>query len=212
MKTGSGDWATFTEMGSVPSSMCAARIAMAVHAVTKKSVMLQSDCVRAYIQAELGGPPTWIRLPRHMWPRSWYNADGTPRFTDPVCRLRKALYGHPRAGDYWADKLSSVLDQRGYERDEAWPGIFVKDAGKPTMTMIIVYVDDLIFVGDEVELNKIIPIIRTKVEMEDPTSLSKYLGVHHRVTRDDKGTSMFFDMRDYFKSAASTLRRRRARR
>ena len=38
---------------------------------------------------------------------------------DPVCRLKKALYGHPRAGDCWHDRLHSVLIADGFETVEA---------------------------------------------------------------------------------------------
>ena len=207
IKTSSGDWATFAELGSVPSSMCAARIAMSMYAVDKDSDLLQSDCVRAYIQADMRGPPTFVRLPKHMQPKEWFHADGTPKYKDPVVRLLKALYGHPLAGDYWADKLAGVLGDHGYVRDEAWPGVFVKNAGTNKVTMIIVYVDDILFAGNKMELNSVIPSICKVIDMEEPGSLAKYLGVHHKVNRDSNGTEMIFDMRDYFRTAVDTFQK-----
>ncbi len=61
--------------------------------------LLQSDCVRAYVQAKLTGLKTFVRLPRAWWPASWYDDKGQPRFVDSVVKLLKALYGHPLAGD-----------------------------------------------------------------------------------------------------------------
>ena len=34
-------------------------------------------------------PDIWIRLPRHMWPKSWSNVE------DPVVHLERNLFGHP---------------------------------------------------------------------------------------------------------------------
>eukprot|EP00973_Karenia_brevis_P018378 2520140-Karenia_brevis.AAC.1 len=52
-----------------------------------------ADAASAYTQAELGGPPTWISLPQDRWLKEWFG-----KYTNPVVRLRKALYGHPLAG------------------------------------------------------------------------------------------------------------------
>eukprot|EP00969_Alexandrium_andersonii_P133086 5885421-Alexandrium_andersonii.AAC.1 len=29
----------------------------------------QADATQAYTQAKLGGTPTWVRLPKHQWPK-----------------------------------------------------------------------------------------------------------------------------------------------
>ena len=87
---------------------------------TSTMEMLQSDCKRAYIQAKLGGPPTFIELPREWWPPHWH---GMRR---PVCRLDKALYGHPKAGYLWAERLSSILGELGFETVENWPSLYYK--------------------------------------------------------------------------------------
>eukprot|EP00969_Alexandrium_andersonii_P295523 13063095-Alexandrium_andersonii.AAC.1 len=54
----------------------------------------QADAAQAYIQAQLGGAPTWVRLPRHQWPQAWIEAG----MVDPAVPLRLALYGHPDSG------------------------------------------------------------------------------------------------------------------
>ena len=53
----------------------------------------QSDATQAYTQSKLGGTRTWVRLLVHRWPESWHG-----QFTDPVCPLELALYGHPDSG------------------------------------------------------------------------------------------------------------------
>ncbi len=100
----------FEEAGTVPTSMIATRVLLAAAALNPDCLLLQSDCVRAYVQADLVGTNTFISLPPAWWPLAW-RAAGLKR---PVCRLRKALYGHPQAGDLWAERLGAAL--RGRQR------------------------------------------------------------------------------------------------
>ena len=71
IKTATGDWAVFAELGTVPSTMSACRALLFVFAVTESLILLQSDCVRAYVQAVLKRPPTFIRLPKAWQPEAW---------------------------------------------------------------------------------------------------------------------------------------------
>ena len=83
VKTASGDWAVFQDVGSTPSTMEAARALIGVSALSSDLELLQSDCLRAYTQAELTGPPTFVRLPRRWWPKEWIGV-----YDDPVVPLR----------------------------------------------------------------------------------------------------------------------------
>ena len=67
----------------------------------------------------------------------------------PVCRLRKALHGHPRAGDLWADRLGSALRAQGFELVNNWPSLYYKRT-KEGLVIIDVYVDDLVMYGSKV--------------------------------------------------------------
>ncbi len=100
--------AMFTDIAASPSSMTAARALIALTCVTAKSVVLQSDCIQAYIQSPIQGAPTFIRLPKQWWPAEW------ARFKDPCCRLRLSLYGHPLSGLYWFRHLEARLVKLGY--------------------------------------------------------------------------------------------------
>ena len=51
------------------------------------------DALGAYTQAWLGGPPTWITIPKEYWLKEWFG-----KYTQPVVRLQRNLYGHPLAG------------------------------------------------------------------------------------------------------------------
>ena len=106
IKTVTGDWAVFNDIGSVPSTMTAARIALACSAVMPGSQTLQCDCIRAYIQALMDPPDsvnTYVELPTAWWPTGWL------KMRRPVIKLLQALYGHPRAGNLWHAKLDKIL-------------------------------------------------------------------------------------------------------
>ena len=68
-----------------------------------------------------------------------------------MCRLDYALYGHPKAGDIWGDRLEQVLvDERNFTAVEGWPSVYLKrfprrNGDKPGVMLVIAYVDDLLF-------------------------------------------------------------------
>ena len=121
VRDATGAAAIFSDIGNTPSTMAACRIAIACAAADPTLKLLQSDCKRAYTQAKMTGPPTFVRLPKKWWPKHFYGID------DPVCRLDQALYGHPKAGDIWGDRLEEVLvNERGFECVEGLPSVYFK--------------------------------------------------------------------------------------
>jgi len=90
---GSPAYLLFQEVGATPSSYATAKCAMGVR-VLKRARTTTRDAQQAYIQSYIDGPGrprTWVRLPRAWWPKSWFNADGSPKYHDPVCVLKKFL-------------------------------------------------------------------------------------------------------------------------
>ena len=76
----------YQEVGACPSNMTTAHCAIAAGAL-KGSRATTRDAHQAYIQSSIdlpGRPRTWIRLPKYLWPPSWFNSDGSPRYNDPV--------------------------------------------------------------------------------------------------------------------------------
>ena len=81
---------------------------------------------------------------RGEWPNEWF-FDGAarqkPRFTDPVCLLHRALYGHPDAGTYWEQHAEEHLGKVGFVPIQDWKSCF----RHPRLNlMLIVYVDDIL--------------------------------------------------------------------
>ena len=133
-------------------------------AVTDDLVLLQSDCARAYVQAVLKGPPTFIRFPKAWQPEGW-----SP-FKDPVCRLVKALYGHPRAGDSWHDRYQAELNTLEFKTTDGWPSVHVRELSSNDRTIICVYVDDLVILGPKA-MYPVPEALRKEIEMDDPRTL-----------------------------------------
>ena len=129
IRTGDGTpaWMLYQEVGATPSSMATALCAMAVGALKGSSISTR-DAKKAYIQSEIdtpGRPRTWVRLPKFLWPKSWFYSDGSPRYRDPVCILKKSLYGHPESGPMWDKKMRRDLKKCGFLPLEGSPGFFL---------------------------------------------------------------------------------------
>ena len=75
----------------------------------------ERDGQQAYIQAQLGGAPTYVHLPPDQWPKEWRHS-----FRRPVVRLRLALYGHPMAGLYWEQHAAAAIEKCGFEKIADW--------------------------------------------------------------------------------------------
>jgi len=101
-----GFYAVFSEQGTSASHLAAAKFLDAIARMPGND-QEDSDAIGAYTLCELGGPPTWMTLPIDQRPESW------ARFKNPVCRLRRNLYGHPLAGLYWERHCSKALVDLG---------------------------------------------------------------------------------------------------
>ena len=83
-------------------------------------------------------PDTWIRLPKHKWPKSWSSMG------DRVVPSERNLYGHPLAGLLWERKFeeSSIWTRLG--KVPNWDCLFVNwEEG----LLLSVYVDDIKLAG-----------------------------------------------------------------
>ena len=127
--------------------MQATRTAISLEAAIKMYSLLQSDCIRAYVQALLTGPKTFIRMPKAWWPKHWRQRKEKDPAYDPVCPLDFAIYGHPAAGDCWADRFAEVLLQLGFKKAAGWSAVFIHEGPNGDTVTFIVYVDDLVMLG-----------------------------------------------------------------
>ena len=72
-----------------------------------------------------------------------------------VCKLQRSLYGLRQAGRQWYAKLSTFLLSNNYSISVVDHSLFLK-YNNDKLTVILVYVDDLVLTGDDTEeINKI---------------------------------------------------------
>ena len=125
MKYDSGSYAVFTEQGSSASQMTAAKV-MDIISRLPGCASQAADAVSAYTQVKMEDAPKLlkipksecpdicIRLPRHIWPKSWSSIE------DPVVPLERNLYGHPLAGLLWEGQQEKIISKCGWEKVSNW--------------------------------------------------------------------------------------------
>ena len=81
--------AIFQDLGSTPATLEASRVADALGDQDSWAAEVVG-AEQAYVQADMKGTPTWVCLPPNQ------RAGKSVQMEQPVYRLKKVLYGHPR--------------------------------------------------------------------------------------------------------------------
>ena len=103
-----------------------------------------------------------------------------------VCRLRKSLYGLKQSPQAWFDRFTKVVKKFGYSQCHADHTLFIKYSKKGKITIIIIYVDDIILTGDnEYEISNLKKFLAQEFEIKDLGNLKYFLGME--VARSRKG-------------------------
>eukprot|EP00974_Lingulodinium_polyedra_P060569 5839190-Lingulodinium_polyedra.AAC.1 len=67
------------------------------------------------------GTPTWICLPQEQ------RRGKAKNMRRPVCRLKKALHGHPDSGTFWENKCDTHAKRVGFEPfGPEWPSCYMR--------------------------------------------------------------------------------------
>ncbi|KAL4360740.1 hypothetical protein GQ457_04G014980 [Hibiscus cannabinus] len=82
---------------------------------------------------------------------------------DKVCRLKKSLYGLKQSPRAWFERFGKVIKRYGYIQSQADHTIFYKYSETGKLTILIVYVDDIIITGDDA---REIECLKEKLAME----------------------------------------------
>lgn len=102
-----------------------------------------------------------------------------------VCRLKKALYGLKQAPRAWYSRLDKYLREKGFKKGNEDSNIYIKVDGH-RMTIVVVYVDDIIFGGNKDTLCKeFVDQMQSEFEMSMLGELSYFLGL--QISQQDKG-------------------------
>ena len=94
-----------------------------------------------------------------------------------VCKLSKALYGLKQAPPAWFQRLSTFLLSYGFSCSRADTSLFIY-TGKSSIMYLLVYVDDLILIGNDVAaINAFISRLNHEFAIKDLGNLNYFLGL-----------------------------------
>ncbi|KAJ9561371.1 hypothetical protein OSB04_006531 [Centaurea solstitialis] len=118
--------------------------------------------------------------------------DFPPGFENPegkVCRLKKSLYGLKQSPRAWFSRFTQAVTSRGYSQGQTDHTMFFKHSKNGKIAILIVYVDDIIMTGDDLdEINKLKAYLSLEFEMKDLGALKYFLGME--VARNQEGISV----------------------
>ena len=139
--------ALFQDLGNSPATFDASRWADDYGCLPGNDVQT-ADAIQAYIKARLTGAPCWIELPDE----AWHPSANPHKYRRPVCRLVKALYGHPDAGTTWEQHCHAAVHKVGFKPlGDEWPSLYFHPEMK---LLLVIYVDDLKMAGPTAQLPK----------------------------------------------------------
>ena len=94
-----------------------------------------------------------------------------------VCKLNKSLYGLKQASRQWYLKLSSALKAAGFQQSKADYSLFVR-SHKGSFTAILVYVDDVILAGNNLQyIEETKQFLAKQFKLKDLGQLKYFLGI-----------------------------------
>ena len=110
---------------------------------------------------------------------------------EKVCRLLKSLYGLKQSALQWNKELHKSLLTLGFTRTHSDAGVYYK-FDKANITIVIIYVNDVLFMGSNPKLMRKEKGKFMKVwESRDLGEAKEYLGMH--ITCDQKKQTLTLD-------------------
>ena len=102
-----------------------------------------------------------------------------------VCKLRKSLYGLKQSPRAWLERFTKVLKLDDYSQFQADHTLFVKHLANGRLTILIVYVDDIVVTGNHEEICHLKYLLSKEFEIKDLGHLRYFLGME--VARSNHG-------------------------
>ena len=96
--------------------------------------------------------------------------EGFEEDSTKVCKLLKSIYGLKQSGKIWNETLSNVIIKKNYKQSKSDPCLFFKD----NLNLVLVYVDDIILIGENKEL---LNILESTFTVRNLGQLSYFLNV-----------------------------------
>lgn len=113
---------------------------------------------------------------------------------DKVCRLRKSLYGLKQSLRAWFERFGNVVRRHGFLQSQADHTLFFKHSTKGKITILIVYIDEIIMTRDDLfEINKLKNKLEAKFDIKDLGKLRYFLGMEFARSKE----GIFINQRKY---------------
>ncbi|KAL1220950.1 Retrovirus-related Pol polyprotein from transposon RE2 [Cardamine amara subsp. amara] len=136
----------------------------------------QMDVKNAFLQGELK-EEVYMVLP-----------EGVIIGKNRVCKLKKAIYGLKQSPRAWYHKLSGCLLENGFRKFEADHTLFTAQ-GEKGIVAVLVYVDDIIITGDDIEgIKRVKSLLKTSFDIKDLGELKYFLRIE--VCKFENGLSL----------------------
>ncbi|CAL1371101.1 unnamed protein product [Linum trigynum] len=144
-------------------------------ASVKNWELSQMDVSNAYLNGELE-EEVYMKLPPGM------------EIPGKACKLKKSLYGLKQAGRQWYARLTDALIRFGFNQSFSDYSLFTKKTGQG-ITIILVYVDDLILSGDDQDMiQEAKAFLSKEFKVRDLGKLKYFLGLE--IARSSAGISV----------------------
>ncbi|GAA0159796.1 transmembrane signal receptor [Lithospermum erythrorhizon] len=107
-----------------------------------------------------------------------------------VLKLKKTLYGLKQAPRAWYSRIDSYFINQRFRRSESEPTIYIKTQGQSNTLIVSLYVDDLIFTGNnEKMIQKFKETIMRTFEISDHSLMHYFLGM--KIAQSEEGIFLF---------------------
>ena len=84
-----------------------------------------------------------------------------------VYKLKKSIYGLKQSPRAWFDRFAKVIKNQGCQQGHLDHTLFFKQSNDGRMTILIVYVDDIIFTRDDTrEVERLKKVLATEFEVK----------------------------------------------
>ncbi|CAN1305751.1 Copia protein [Linum perenne] len=136
--------------------------------------LYQLDVKNAFLNGDLA-EEVYMKVPAGM-------SSEKPGF---VCKLRKALYGLKQSPRAWFERFTNAVKSGGYKQCQTDHTLFVKHNTGGKISILIVYVDDIIITGDDyTEIADLKKKLAAEFEIKDLGHLKYFLGMEIARSKD----------------------------
>ncbi|KAL0560093.1 hypothetical protein IC582_000487 [Cucumis melo] len=167
----------YSETFSPVAKLNIVRVLLSV-AVNKDWPLYQLDVKNAFLNGDLVEEV-------YMSPPPGFEA----QFGQQVCKLQKSLYGLKQSPRAWFDRFTTFVKSQGYSQGHSDHTLFTKASKTGKITILIVYVDDIVLTGDDqTEISQLKQRMGDEFEIKDLGNLKYFLGME--VARSKEGISV----------------------